>query len=889
MKIKPSPIAAAVTMTLLSVAFAAQAQQADKAPAAKSEAAQLEQVVVTGIRASLQSATNIKRNSTAVVDAVSAEDVGKLPDSDVGESLGRLPGITVGRAFGQGASVSVRGSDPQMTYTTLNGQTVASTGWYDQATVDRSFNYSLLPSELIGGMEVYKSSQADLTEGGIGGTVIVKTRKPLDLKANTVFGSVKFGKGTVSTDLSKDVAGLYSWRNEGKTFGVLVAGARENSQYIRRGIESDAGWAGDVAPATFVQDRKRSAINLTLQAKPTDSIELGLNYLSLELTGDNTNSNLYLFTGQNDPNAEQPNAITNCVQKNAAGLCVKAEAGANNPVNTFIQTWARQGKMSSDSLVLNGAFKGDSFKLEAVAGETKAKGGTSHTMNYGVGWWDAGQSLPKFKGTIDATGKQISISPSVPMDVSVSNLPKQLAPTGWATDQQQPNSDKERFGQLDATFDFDWAGLTAFKTGLRTTSHKYAQSALRAKFNKDVTLGNASDLYSGGTIKMGPNGWDFPKANLSAMADLYVKNTASWTEQRSSFAEIEESNSAAYGMFEFEKAGWRGNFGLRYVKTDVSSRGYKFDGTPLAANDVPNNDGWGRSIDEQKASYSDWLPSLNAAYNIDKNLVLRIAAAKAITRPNFEYMFQAKQAGYNDDRAGNLSMTMGTVSLKPQSSKQFDLGLEYYYGRGNMVSAAVFHKTIDNFVTAQVQTGVDLKVYDPRFPADRWTVNNYLNAGGGKINGLEAQINHSLDNGFGFAASYTYADAKAPGTSYPDRLALFTQSSKHTANLVGFYENEVYSARVAYNWRSKYMIRETGYYSYRMHDPYGSLDVSAGWNINKNLRLSLEAVNLLKQDDVQYGAADASNTNVKGSMRAGYPAWSFMGETTYRVGLSAKF
>lgn len=217
MKVRLTPIAAAVSMTLLT-SLAANAQQA-----AKSDN-QLDQVVVTGIRASLESAVNIKKNASAVVDAVSAEDVGKLPDSDVGQSLGRLPGVSVGRAFGQGASVSVRGSDPQMTYTTLNGQTVASTGWYDQATVDRSFNYSLLPSELIGGMEVYKSSQADLTEGGIGGTVIVKTRKPLDLKPNSVFGSVKLGKGTVSTDLAKDFAGLYSWRNEAKNFGVLVAG-----------------------------------------------------------------------------------------------------------------------------------------------------------------------------------------------------------------------------------------------------------------------------------------------------------------------------------------------------------------------------------------------------------------------------------------------------------------------------------------------------------------------------------------------------------------------------------------------------------------------------------------------------------------------------------------
>ena len=184
MNVKRTPIASAVAIALAGVGamLPAHAQQAPAAPAPAASAAapapaavpatpataakpsqQLESVTVTGIRASLETAVNIKRAATAVVDAVSAEDVGKLPDSDVGQSLGRIPGISVGRDFGQGASVSIRGTDPQMTYTTLNGQTVASTGWYDQKAIDRSFNYSLLPSELIGGMEVYKSQQADLS------------------------------------------------------------------------------------------------------------------------------------------------------------------------------------------------------------------------------------------------------------------------------------------------------------------------------------------------------------------------------------------------------------------------------------------------------------------------------------------------------------------------------------------------------------------------------------------------------------------------------------------------------------------------------------------------------------------------------------------------------
>ena len=167
-------------------------------------------------------------------------------------------------------------------------------------------------------------------------------------------------------------------------------------------------------------------------------------------------------------------------------------------------------------------------------------------------------------------------------------------------------------------------------------------------------------------------------------------------------------------------------------------------------------------------------------------------------------------------------------------------------------------------------------------------MNQYINAGGGKIDGIEAQINHSFDYGFGVVANYTLSNATAPSTSYQDQLNVFTLSSKHNTNLVGYWENETYSARLAYNWRSKYMVRETGWYGNRMHDAYGTLDASFGWNINKNFRVAFEATNLLKQDDIQYGAA-AANTTVKDPLKLGYPAWSFIGERTYRVSLSAKF
>ncbi|MET3106981.1 iron complex outermembrane receptor protein [Oxalobacteraceae bacterium GrIS 2.11] len=877
MKKNLTPIASAVAMFMFSVA--AQAQQATATTQAPDQS-QPEQVVVTGIRASLQSAVNIKRNADAVVDSVSAEDLGKFPDSDVGEALGRIPGVTVGRAFGQGASVSVRGSDPQMTYTTLNGQTIASTGWYDQQSVDRSFNYSLLPPELIGGMDVYKSSQADLTEGGIGGTVIIKTRKPLDMAANTGFVSAQVAKGSVSTKPDKGFSGLYSWKNEANTFGALIGAGIDKGEYIRRGIESDTRWSQDVEPTTFVQERKRTAFNIDLQARPMKGLDLDLNYLKLKLSGDNSNTSQYIFQDGSGGNS--------CTSVNAANVCTHSVTTNANTTPEFVQAWVRRAQMTSDSLTLNEHFKGDGFRLDSAIGTTKADGGTSETTNYQYGSWVTGETLPVWTGTIDATGKQIHIFPTTNQSYTVANFPATTGPAGsWATS-RGPNEDKENYGQADLTLDLNWDAITSFKTGVRYSQHTFKKSTDQSVFSANTVVAPSASLYSG-TIAMGPNGWSAPKPNIDAMMANTNANIIGWVPERSGYGDLQEDNTALYGMFNFEQDKLHGNAGLRYVGTNVTGKAYAFDGTNIPDALGGANDGWSNNIVSQSSSYHYVLPSLNVVYDATKNVLFRLAAAKAMTRPNFDNMFLSNESGYSDN-VPDQTITYGSVGLKPTMSTQFDFGAEYYYGKGNLLALTYFHKDINNFITTNTKVNQQIGVVAPHLPvpADNWTVNQYVNAGGGTIDGLEAQINHAFDNGFGVSANFTLTNAQAPAASYQDQLNLFTQSSKDTANLVAYYETSAYFVRTAYNWRSEYMLRETGWYGNRMHAAYGQLDLSAGWNITPKIVLMFEATNLNKADDVQYGVA-ATNTTVKAPLQVGYPAWSFMGEATYTLSLKARF
>ncbi|BFM21586.1 TonB-dependent receptor [Gilvimarinus japonicus] len=841
----------------------------------------IEEVVVTGIRASLTDAVDIKRNSTAVVDAVSAEDVGKFPDADLGESLARVPGVSVGRAFGQGASVSIRGAAPQLTLTQLNGQDVASTGWYDQVNIDRSFNYSLMPSEVISGMEVYKSTQANLNEGGIGGTVIVKTRKPLDMDANTTFLGVKGSVGTISDEVAPNVTGLYSWKNDSETFGILGSIVYSDNEYVRQGDETDLTWGASAVPSRFVQQRERTTSNIAVQFAPTDELQFGLNYMSLELVGDNTATSLYLFD----------NAPGSCTEYNASNVCVKRTIAEGEGIREFGQTWARQGTMDSDTFTLDGSYEGDNFRVSAVVGSTKAEGGTDLTTNFGYVPLDSDGNEFKYVGNVDATGDHIELSGPKSV-ITVADLVRGAAtsaPASWAVG-KGPNSDEEVYGQIDVEIDLDLGAINKFEFGVRTTDHDVEKSDFKSVLKATAVSVPTESLYSGSEDLGFTGAASFPVPDGDAMAAITRKNLDRWQEARSGYATINEQNDAIYGMFSFETEGVRGNFGLRYIHTDASSKFYAIDGTPLAEGDFAGNEYYSTTLSENTASYHDVLPSVNVSFDLSDQLVLRLAAGQAISRANYQDMFaSSSQSGYSDTVQGNETLTTGSIGLLPVKSSQADLGLEYYYGDGNLFSATYFVKDLNNFVVSDIKQNQSIGLVSPDTGEDNWTVSDQVNAGGGTIDGIELQWNHAFDNGFGTNLNYTFTDAKAPSEVYADQQSIFTESSKHNANAVVYWENDVFSARAAYNWRSKYMIRDGAfYYGNRMHDAYGQLDLSFNWYATDIITLSFDASNVTEEDDLQYGVAPASS-GLKPELLDTYPAWTFKGEATYTLGASVKF
>ena len=192
-------------------------------PNGPAQAQELEEVVVTGIRGSLRESLETKREASAVVEALSAEDLGEFPNTNVAEAMTQVPGVAIDRRFGQGERVSIDGTDPSLNLTFLDGHPVAQSIWLFGEQPNRGFDQTQIAAEIIGRIEIYKSPEARLPEGSLGGTVLMHTRRPLDLDANTLSLTGQYNYNDQASEGKPSASGLYSWKNDGETYGIALA------------------------------------------------------------------------------------------------------------------------------------------------------------------------------------------------------------------------------------------------------------------------------------------------------------------------------------------------------------------------------------------------------------------------------------------------------------------------------------------------------------------------------------------------------------------------------------------------------------------------------------------------------------------------------------------
>ncbi len=819
---------------------------------------ELDEIVVTGIRGGLMQSLRTKRNSNAIVDAISSEDIGKFPDKNVAESLQRVPGVTIQRQFGEGAGVAIRGASQNMTLTTMNGQNVASTGWFVFEPARRSFNYSLLPSELVGNIEVYKSAQADLPEGGVGGTVIINTRKPLDMDELNIYGSIEGTHTNDSDKIDPQFSGMASWKNDKGNFGVLVSGVYQRRQMQRQGNE--AFWEWGAGPVGFVQDRKRSAVNATVQFQPTENLDITANYTRMQMEADNTNYALWLtqgnctWCGVDVPDSDK-----------LRGTPVKG------PLNVaFYQARPREATMKSEVFDFDSTYQGDGFVVDFQIGKTTSSGGTDFEMVLEDG--NGGTPIPG--GTYDFSGGHQT------WDVAGFDLagydPGTLAMGTGPNFNRTPKTDEEFYAQLDLEYDVDYGVVTQIKTGFKYADHN--TTSLRYEFDQVAGFDNiiSTSGLSSELIDIGAGNYQMTLFDAEQLKDIAKASITGETEDLGAHSEIDEKNTSAYVMASFEGDGFRGNAGVRYTHTSATST-YYVDG----------------QMQTSDASYSQFLPSFNAALDLADDVVLRASAARTMTRPQYVDMYvNPNVVGPNDDLPNNQFWIVGNVGLKPFISDQFDISLEYYFAEGSLLSVGFFMKDVKNFVS---NTEYRASAADIPFPlpdadeaADGWTVQEKINGKTALIKGFELQYQQDFQNGFGAIVNYTYTDSAAEdATVFGDQNRVLSDASKHSANVSAYYEADSFQARVSYNYRSKYMLREVGAYGNRLHKAYGTVDMSASWFVTDQITVNLDVNNLFEQNAEQLGN-NAQYTPNSGFTR-GFPLYEYETARRMTLGLSFKY
>src|SRR6185436_3171316 len=321
-----------------------------------------------------------KRDANAVVEAVTAEDLGEFPNTNVAEAMTQIPGVAIDRRFGQGERVSIDGTDPSLNLTYLDGHPVAQSIWLFGEQPNRGFDQTQIASEIIGKMEIYKSREARLPEGSLGGTVLMHTRKPLELDANTVSITGGLNYNDQAEDEKPTFSGLYSWKDSAETWGVTVAAQHYEEQVDRQGseifgyvpastftnvagVDPNAQVPNFVNAAWFQQDRERDSVAVNLQYKPSEALEFNLSGLYIKEDFANYNQSMYNFLSLR---AAEVDSLT----VGADGIVTGGHAGANSLV--FYDNNVRASKPTTKGLDLQGAWYGDRMTVSAQVGKSKA-------------------------------------------------------------------------------------------------------------------------------------------------------------------------------------------------------------------------------------------------------------------------------------------------------------------------------------------------------------------------------------------------------------------------------------------------------------------------------------------------------------------------------------
>lgn len=830
--------------------MAAQAQTAPApaGPAVADAASAEEEIVVTGFRESLASVRNIRRNSQQIIDAVVAEDIGKLPDLNTAQTAARIPGVQVYRQGGEASNVLVRGL-PNFT-TTYNGREIFTAETRVVALQD-------FPSANVAALEVFKTSSSELVEPGLAGLINVRSRMPFDFTDGQLSGSVwglytRQGR-TVSPNFN--LLATKRWEvGDGGEFGVLLNVSRTDMQYLDAEVENtnfvqtfrsdgnvliaDAG-AGTAARFPGIQrifyrsgQRVRPSVNAAIQYKPRPEVEFYVDGLWQGFRNDVDDRLLAaeLFNGAQVAGLsfrEGTNIITSGTTNAPARSLFSFQGATFNKTDTY--QFAGGTRLNFDRLHIN---------------------------------IDVARTKSTFTGSTESVDRRWAAAPIIRFDNSrpqfnIDNIdlsdPSQQVFDGLFEENQRSTGDDWQF-RGDLTYDFDGPLLRSVQFGVRYTTRD-AERRYSNRFARPAGVVNATALpisfeVFDGVNFAGTNRWSAPtydsvRDNLGALRQLVGFGTD--PVDAALLYTASEKNLAGYGQLNLGSDNLGGTLGVRVTRVETRVAGPLPTGVP--------------DIDDGNSNTSV-LPNASIRARVGDGLQLRAAVAKTRTLPTYgdlnpALVLGAPPPGGVGTDSNPFRGSGGNPFLRPFTSWNFDAAVEYYFSPTGFIAVTAFHRRLEGFIQPNT-----FRVTDPVRGVVEIT--GPVNTGKGRINGVEVQGQAFADfeslpdwmRGFGLQANLTWLDAKTQqpdgqgGLSYQPITDPLNGVSRVNYNLVGIYERYGLSTRLTWNDRSSYRATQ----QFRGDDiyvetarPAGRLDLSVNYNLTDRLSLFGDWTNITRR------------------------------------------
>jgi len=797
----------------------------------------MQTITITGVRAAIETAINVKERSDNIVEVISAEDIGKLPDTSIAESISRLPGLTSQRADGRASDISIRGTDPQFATGLLNGREQVSTG------DNRNIEYDQYPAELVSGVVVYKTPDAALIGQGLSGTIALQTIRPLEFghRATVVdFRLEKNSDASMGADSKNNgYRGSFSFIDQflDNTLGVALGYARLSSPVVGRELglydpwQANGGEHDNLSPTGNITNGIKSLASMgsnvrdgalaTVEWRPMSSYTSTLDvYWTSELQDNNRRSlevNLGNYNGY--PNATCPSCTSTA---NFSNVTIANNAVIGATVSNVVPLARNFLYLTSNEIFQagwNNKWKGDAWNVMADLAYSRATrdekdyetqgqyiGGVTDTITYFL----PNGSQPHFTAANSYSDPtKVLVGPTIygggysrfphVVDELKSVRLEGTRPAGWwfgdvilganyddrSKDKKQPETGLgtvgNTFDQIGGKYLLSPANLSF--SGTPSSLAWNVPGVLANYFNPVVPGDPSKPGYGYLTGKF----WDV----FEKITTLYIKG------------DLNHPLSADVTL--------RGNIGLQVVHTQQSSTSFSYNEATQSS--MPIGSG---------KSYNDILPAMNLVFELPAQQLLRFSAAREVARPRMDQM-TAGQDFSVATTTGVPSNTAGNPLLDPWRADALDLSYEKYFENKAYISAAVFYKDLKTYIYDQTLQ-VDLSNLVGQLPPPGPGQHPYLNTGfltvplngrGGRLDGVEFTVSAPGDllssalNGFGANASVSLTDSsiKVQGqvSGEPSANITLPGLSKTVASAMLYYEKYGFAARVASRYRSDYI------------------------------------------------------------------------------------